>query len=69
VRLSFWFGHSKQCEAEDNDVVTVNLKFQPIQSIVVNSDQKTVDLLYATTTNYANGVSVEEPSPFLVSRI
>jgi hypothetical protein len=33
---------------------------------MVNSDQKTVDLLYATTTNYANGVSAEEPSPFLV---
>ena len=46
-------------KAEDNDVVTVNLKFQPIQSIVVNPDQKTVDLLYATTANYANGVSAE----------
>ena len=48
-------------KAEDNDVVTVNLKFQPIQSIVVNPDQKTVDLLYASKDDYADGVSAEMP--------
>lgn len=38
------------------DVVTVNLKFKPVQSIVVNSNSKTVDLEYATKENYRDGV-------------
>lgn len=37
--------------------VTVNIKFKPIQSIVVNEAQKTVDLVYGTKEDYANGVS------------
>lgn len=41
-----------------SDPVTVNIKFKPIQSIVVNSSQKTVDLEYITKDDYANGVSV-----------
>lgn len=40
-----------------SEPVTVNIKFKPIQSIVVNSAQKTVDLLYGTKEDYANGVS------------
>lgn len=43
---------------QTSDQVTVNIRFRPIQSIVVNTTQKTVDLLYATKDNYANGVSV-----------
>lgn len=46
-------------KAQTSDDVTVNIKFKPIQSIVVNSAQKTVDLVYATKDNYANGVSAE----------
>lgn len=42
-----------------SDNVTVNIKFKPIQSIVVNSAQKTVDLVYATKNDYADGVSAE----------
>jgi hypothetical protein len=42
-----------------SDNVTVNIKFKPIQSIVVNSTQKTVDLVYATKNDYADGVSAE----------
>lgn len=38
--------------------VTVNIKFKPIQSIVVNSGQKTVNLEYNTLQNYQEGVSV-----------
>lgn len=37
--------------------VTVNLKFKPVQSIVVNPGQETVDLVYATKEDYLNGVS------------
>lgn len=46
-------------KAQVSDNVKVNIKFKPIQSIVVNSAQKTVDLVYATKDNYANGVSAE----------
>ena len=45
-------------KAQTSDV-TVNIKFKPIQSIVVNTAQETVDLLYSSTTDYANGVSAE----------
>jgi len=45
-------------KAQTSDV-TVNIKFQPIQSIVVNSAQKTVDLVYKDENDYANGVSAE----------
>lgn len=41
----------------NSDQVTVNIKFQPIQSIVVNSAQETVNLVYATKDAYFNGVS------------
>ena len=42
---------------QSTDQVTVNIKFKPVQSIVVNPVQKTVDLLYASKGNYADGVS------------
>lgn len=44
-------------KAQESDDVTVNLKFKPVQSIVVNSNSKTVDLEYATKENYRDGVS------------
>jgi hypothetical protein len=46
-----------------SDDATVNIKFRPVQSIVVNpaADHQTVDLLYATKDDYANGVSAERP--------
>jgi hypothetical protein len=40
----------------NSDQVTVNIKFQPIQSIVVNPVPETVDLVYATKEDYNNGV-------------
>jgi hypothetical protein len=43
----------------ESDEATVNIKFRPIQSIVVNPGQETVDLVYATNADYANGVSAE----------
>jgi hypothetical protein len=39
-----------------SDNVTVNLKFQPVQSIVVTGT-KEVDLVYANKTDYSNGKS------------
>lgn len=38
--------------------VTVNLKFQPIQSIVVKSGAEGVNLVYATEADYSKGKSV-----------
>lgn len=41
----------------NSDQVTVSLKFKPVQSIVVNPAQETVDLVYAEKDDYLNGVS------------
>ncbi len=51
--------NSVKAEVSDqvSDNVTVNLKFKPVQSIVVNPDQETVNLVYATKDDYLNGVS------------
>lgn len=47
--------------AEDQgNVVTLNIKLNPIQTITVNADQKNVDIVYATEDNYKKGVSVEK---------
>jgi len=37
--------------------VTLNVKLNPIQTLVVNPAQETVDLEYHTKTDYASGVS------------
>lgn len=51
--------NSVKAQTQTSDNVTVNIKFKPIQSIVVNpaADHQTVDLVYATKDDYANGVS------------
>jgi hypothetical protein len=41
----------------NSNQVTVNLKFKPVQSIVVNSAQEIVNLEYAKEDDYLNGVS------------
>lgn len=51
--------NSVKAQTKTCDNVTVNIKFRPIQSIVVNTAQETVDLLYSSTTDYANGVFAE----------
>lgn len=38
------------------DNVTLNVKLNPIQTLVVNSGQKSVDLEYKNIADYANGV-------------
>ncbi|WP_294204777.1 hypothetical protein [uncultured Chryseobacterium sp.] len=37
--------------------VTLNVRLKPIQTLVINSAQKVVNLDYATKDDYANGVS------------
>lgn len=43
-----------------SDEVTLNVRLHPIQTIVINSGQKTVNLDYITTNDYANGVSSDQ---------
>ena len=40
-----------------SDEVTVNIKFRPIQTIVVNDGKKVVDFLYETPENYQTGIA------------
>jgi hypothetical protein len=44
-------------KAQTSGDVTVSIKFTPIQSIVVNPAQETVDLVYAEKDDYLKGVS------------
>lgn len=37
--------------------VKLNVILKPIQTLVINDEQKTVDLQYSTTNDYQNGVS------------
>jgi len=41
--------------------VTLNVRLKPIQTLVVNSSQKIVNLDYVTKDDYANGVSSPNP--------
>lgn len=41
-------------------VVTVNIRFLPVQTIAVQPSQKTTDLVYASPEDYENGVSVTQ---------
>lgn len=43
-----------------SDNVTLNIKLHKIQSLVVNTGQKTVNLEYSTIENYDKGVEVEK---------
>ncbi len=38
--------------------VVINLKFRPVQTIVVTSAQKTTDISYTSTNDYQNGIAV-----------
>ena len=52
--------------AQKTDNVTLNIKFQPIQSIVVAGSQKEVNLVYASKNDYANGVQSEQQNHLTV---
>ncbi len=42
--------------SQTSDNVTLNVTLNPIQSLIVNPQQKTVDLTYSTKADYLNGV-------------
>ena len=46
-------------QAQVSDNATVNVKLYPIQTIVVNPNNKVVNLDYQTTTDYQDGVNVD----------
>lgn len=43
-----------------SESVTLNIKLHAIQSLVVNNDQKTVNLEYVNKDDYSKGVSVDQ---------
>lgn len=45
-------------KAQVSDKVTVNLKFKPMQSISVNTEQKEVNFVYESEADYLNGVTL-----------
>ncbi|SHG03857.1 hypothetical protein [Dysgonomonas macrotermitis] len=54
------FGVVTVANAQTTGSVTLNIKLNPIQTLVVNSKQTTVNLDYKTKSDYANGVSVDQ---------
>lgn len=50
-------GHQLSAQSSSAEV-TLNIRFMPVQTISVNSSDEKIDLLYADTENYENGVSV-----------
>lgn len=51
-----FFGFSTQAQ----NSVTLNINLYPIQTLVVNAEQKSVDLTYNTRDDYKNGVVSEQ---------
>lgn len=47
-------------QAQNSDNVTLNVRLNPIQTLVVNSLQKTVNLDYTTKEHYNQGVSLKQ---------
>ncbi len=43
--------------AQNSESVTLNVKLNPIQTLVVNTNQKIVNLEYSSKSDYANGVT------------
>jgi hypothetical protein len=52
----------------NTDIVTVNIKFTPIQTIEVNGDQNVVNFVYENIGTYQNGAGpVEYPSHLIIN--
>lgn len=54
--LLIFVNRTKAQSGSDN--VTINLKFRPVQTIVVTPAQKTTDILYASINDHQNGITV-----------
>lgn len=50
---------STQSGATTSDQVKLNIVLKPIQTILVNSSQDIVDMVYSSTVNYKSGVTKE----------
>lgn len=70
------FGLTNVNSAKAQDQVTVNLKFKPIQTIMVNDGLEEVNFLYETPDNYQSGIApikvfdqltVNSSGPFIVN--
>ena len=58
--LSSILGVSALYAQSKSATTTLNIKLQPIQTIIVNGNQTEVDIVYNTKNKYNNGVSVTE---------
>ncbi|GAB3413447.1 hypothetical protein [Niabella aquatica] len=56
----FGFATASQAQSTNTDNVTLNVKLNPIQTLIVNQSQKEVNLEYTTVAQYANGVSAAQ---------
>ncbi len=54
VSLMMLFGIAAQAQTDN---VTLNVKLNPIQTLIVNPNQEVVNLEYSTKDDYANGVT------------
>lgn len=55
--LMMVFGITAQAQDSNTGTVTLNVKLNPIQTLVVNPAQETVDLEYSSKDDYAIGVT------------
>lgn len=60
LAVAGFFGVVSVANAQKSGDVTLNIKLNPIQTLVVNSSQTTVDINYKTKDDYANGVNVDQ---------
>ncbi|MFB9055170.1 hypothetical protein ACFFU9_00300 [Mariniflexile ostreae] len=58
--LALLLGFAVNAQTPATDVVTLNVNLSPIQSITVNTSQKTVNLDYVTADDYSNGVTLAQ---------
>ena len=56
--LGIIFSVKRTFAQSGSDVVTLNIRLLPIQTIVVNPSQKNTDLQYVTKEDYDNGVTL-----------
>jgi len=55
--VTLFFGLAANAQSTTTGDVTLNVKLQPIQTLIVNKGLENVDLIYATKDDYKNGVT------------
>lgn len=66
ILASFAFLGLATVNAQTSGDVTLNVKLKPVQTLVVNPTQKTVDLVYDSKAKYAAGVSSDQDNHLTV---